>query len=128
MKTLAALAPLVSRLLEIQHINSAASLLSWDQETYMPPGGGHARADQLATLQGLAYDRLISPDMERVLGQWIDPATGQAIASPDETLDEPSRALLREVWRDFHRRKTSHRIRQTIESGVFISSTGVERG
>ena len=71
----------------------------------MPPGGGHARADQLATLQGLAHDRLISPDMERVLGQWVDPATGQAIDSPDETWDEPSRALLREVWRDFHRAK-----------------------
>ncbi len=105
MKTLATLAPLTSRLLEIQHLNSAASLLSWDQETYMPPGGGHARADQLATVQGLAHDRLVSPDIERLLSQWIDPATGQAIDSPEEAWDEPSRALLREVWRDFSRAK-----------------------
>ena len=36
MKTLATLEPLTTKLLEIQRINSAASVLSWDQETYMP--------------------------------------------------------------------------------------------
>ena len=49
MKTLKTLEPLATRLLEIQRINSAASVLSWDQETYMPAGGGGARAEQLAT-------------------------------------------------------------------------------
>ena len=48
MKTLATLEPLTTRLLEIQRINSAASVLSWDQETYMPAGGGEARAEQIA--------------------------------------------------------------------------------
>ena len=43
MKTLNTLEPLARRLLEIQRVNSAASLLSWDQETYMPAGGGAAR-------------------------------------------------------------------------------------
>ena len=105
MRTFTTLAPLVSRLLEIEHVNSAASLLSWDQETYMPPGGGRARADQLATLQGLAHDRLISPDIERLLEQWVNPATGLAVDSPEDAWDEPSRALLREVWRDFSRAK-----------------------
>ena len=33
----------------------------------MPVGGGQARADQIATLQGLAHDRLVSPDIERLL-------------------------------------------------------------
>ena len=105
MKTLATLEPLTALLLEIQHVNSAASLLSWDQETYMPPAGGHARADQLATLQGLAHDRLLAPDIERLLTQWVDPSTGQVIDVPDDPWDEPSRALLREVWRDFSRAK-----------------------
>ena len=40
MKTLKTVEALTTRLLEIQRINSAASLLSWDQETYMPAGGG----------------------------------------------------------------------------------------
>ncbi|MFO0767338.1 MAG: hypothetical protein U0231_11240 [Nitrospiraceae bacterium] len=55
MKNLATLEPLSTRLLEIQRINAAASVLSWDQETYMPVGGGPARAEQIAVLQGLAH-------------------------------------------------------------------------
>ncbi len=79
MKTLATLEPLTTRLLEIQRINSAASVLSWDQETYMPAGGGEARAEQIAVLQGLAHQKLVSPDVQALLSQWVDPATGQAI-------------------------------------------------
>jgi len=40
MSPLAMLEPLRRHLLPIAHLNSAASVLSWDQETYMPPGGG----------------------------------------------------------------------------------------
>lgn len=105
MKTLATLAPLTAHLKDIQHLASAAAVLSWDQETYMPPGGGEARAEQIATLQTLAHDRLVSLEVERVLLQWIDPCTGQAIESPTDPWDESARALLREVWRDFSRAK-----------------------
>ncbi|HZS12147.1 MAG TPA: carboxypeptidase M32 [Nitrospirales bacterium] len=104
MPTITALEPLITELRRIQQIASAASLLSWDQETYMPPGGGAARADQLATLQGLAHDFLVAPSVERLLTQWIDPASGQLRKNGDPW-DEPSRALLREVWRDFSRAK-----------------------
>lgn len=105
MKTLATLEPLTTRLLEIQRINSASSVLSWDQETYMPAGGGAARAEQIAVLQGLAHQKLVSPDIEQLLSQWVDPATGQAAEQPGDLWDEPSRSLLREVWRDFSRAK-----------------------
>jgi len=101
--TLATLEPLIVRLREVQHLNSAASLLSWDQETYMPAGGGQARADQLATLQGLAHDKLVSPEVEALLMRWVDPSTGQARDQLGDAWDEPSRALLRETWRDFSR-------------------------
>ena len=105
MKTIAALEPLTIRLLEIQRINSAASVLSWDQETYMPGGGGAARAEQIAVLQGLAHQKLVSPDIEKLLSQWVDPTTGHASDQPGDLWDEPSRSLLREVWRDFSRAK-----------------------
>lgn len=105
MKTLAILEPLTKRLLEIQRINSAASVLSWDQETYMPAGGGAARAEQIAVLQGLAHQKLVSPEIESLLSQWVDSATGQATDQPGDLWDEPSRSLLREVWRDFSRAK-----------------------
>jgi carboxypeptidase Taq len=105
MKTLKTLEPLVARLREIQRINSAASVLSWDQETYMPAGGGAARAEQIATLQGIAHQKLVSPDTEQLLGGWLDLATGLALEQDGELWDESSRALLREVWRDYSRAK-----------------------
>jgi carboxypeptidase Taq len=104
-KTLATLEPLTFRLLEIQRINSAASLLEWDQETYMPAGGGAARADQISTLRGLAHQKLVAPEIETLLRQWIDPASGQSAENQADPWDEPSRALLRETWRDFSRAK-----------------------
>ncbi|MDH5640972.1 MAG: carboxypeptidase M32 [Nitrospira sp.] len=105
MKTLATLEPLTTKLLEIQRINSAASVLSWDQETYMPTGGGQARAEQIAVLEGLAHQKMVSPDIEQLLSQWVDPATGEASEQPGDLWDEPSRSLLRETWRDFSRAK-----------------------
>ena len=105
MKTLATLEPLTTKLLEIYRINSAASVLSWDQETYMPTGGGEARAEQIAVLQGIAHQKLTSPEVQGLLSQWIDPTTGQAADQPGETWDEPSRSLLRETWRDVSRAK-----------------------
>lgn len=105
MATLSTLEPLRAQLHTIQQIDSAASLLSWDMETYMPAGGGAARADQIATLQGLAHDRLVSPDVERLLGQWVDLQTGQLRPRASDHWDESARALLREVWRDFSRAK-----------------------
>ncbi|MDH4300472.1 MAG: carboxypeptidase M32 [Nitrospira sp.] len=105
MKTVATLEPLTTRLLEIQRINSAAAVLSWDQETYMPAGGGEARAEQISVLQGIAHQKLVSPDVQSLLSQWVDPATGQATDKTGDTWDEPSRSFLREVWRDFSRAK-----------------------
>lgn len=98
------LATLKSRLLEIQHLKDAAALLSWDQETYMPAGGGQTRAEQLATLQTLAHAKFVSPETENLLLHHIDPATGLAKAEADG-LDDASKALLRETWRDFSRAK-----------------------
>ena len=105
MKTLKTVEALTARLLEIQRINSAASLLSWDQETYMPAGGGEARAEQISTLQGIAHQKLVSPEIERLLATWVDPQTGEIRDSPGDAWDEPSRSLLREVWRDYSRAK-----------------------
>jgi carboxypeptidase Taq len=104
-KTLKTVETLTASLLEIQRINSAASLLSWDQETYMPAGGGDARAEQISTLQGIAHQKLISPNIERLLSNWVDPATGEIREDPGDGWDEPTRSLLREVWRDFSRAK-----------------------
>ncbi len=100
MKTLKDLRPLIVFLCEVQHIHSAVSLLSWDQETYMPKGGGEARAEQLAALEGMAHQKRTGSQMQRLLSRWLDIKTG---APKDEGWDDPSRALLREVFRDYNK-------------------------
>jgi carboxypeptidase Taq len=61
------LARLKSRLIEINDLNMAASLLDWDQHTYMPPGGAEARGRQLATLAKISQQKFIDPKIGKLL-------------------------------------------------------------
>ena len=61
------LARLKTRLAEIDDLHMAASLLDWDQHTYMPPGGVQARGRQLATLAKIAQEKFIAPGLGRLL-------------------------------------------------------------
>ena len=60
---------LKTRLLEIDNLRAAGAVLAWDQSTYMPPGGGEARARQLATLGRLAHEKFIDPAVGRLLDE-----------------------------------------------------------
>lgn len=74
-------------------LHSIAALLAWDQETYMPRGGGDARAEQMALLAGLRHERGTSKEM------------GDLIASCEgESLNEQQRACVREFRRDYDKR------------------------
>lgn len=55
------------RLLEISDLNAAASVLAWDQATYMPPGGAAARGRQIALLSRLAQEKFIDPQIGKLL-------------------------------------------------------------
>ncbi len=54
-------------LTQANDLNGAASLLHWDQATYMPPGGAAARGRQLATLSRLAHETFIQPRVGELL-------------------------------------------------------------
>jgi len=58
---------LKERLSKVIDLRAAASVLSWDQETYMPPGGARARAEQLATLGKLAHELFTSAEIGNLL-------------------------------------------------------------
>jgi carboxypeptidase Taq len=58
---------LKARLLEVNDLESAASVLYWDQSTYMPKGGAAARARQLATLDRLSHEKFTDPAVGRLL-------------------------------------------------------------
>lgn len=70
---------LKTRLLEINDIQSAGSVLSWDQTTYMPPAGAEARGRQMATLARIAQEKFIEPAVGELLEalekDGLDPAS-----------------------------------------------------
>lgn len=61
------LADLKSRLSEAEDMGSVASLLNWDQSTYMPPGGAPARGRQMALIGRLSHQMLTDPEIGRLL-------------------------------------------------------------
>jgi carboxypeptidase Taq len=50
-------------------INRAGSILNWDRSTMMPQGASDDRADQLATLNVLAHEIMVAPDMPDLLAR-----------------------------------------------------------
>lgn len=83
---------LVSRVTRLRNLGAAGEVLSWDQQTMMPPGGAPARARQLAAISAVEHDL------------FTDPETGNLIAAAEPETDD-ERALLREVGREYDRRE-----------------------
>jgi carboxypeptidase Taq len=71
------LAELRLRLAELADLHGTAAVLSWDQNTYMPSGGGETRAEQLATIERLAHEKLVDPEVDRLLAALEPWADGQ---------------------------------------------------
>ncbi|MFZ6027428.1 MAG: carboxypeptidase M32 [Chloroflexota bacterium] len=70
---------LKSILAEINDLNRAIAVLSWDQETYMPAGAAEARGDQLATLGRIAHIKFTAPEV----GALLETLKQEESASPD---------------------------------------------
>src|SRR5918998_3170103 len=83
---------LEERLATISDLYSAASVLTWDRQTYMPEGGVGGRAEQLATLSRLAHEMLVSPETGDLLAR-----SGAHEPGSDEA------ALLRLARREYDR-------------------------
>ena len=74
---------------------SAGALLSWDQETLLPPRGFQLRAEQLAALSGIVHERRTRPQV----GEWLDAAEADA----ELGADPDAAANLREIRREYDR-------------------------
>ena len=79
-------------LAEISDINSASALLSWDQQTNMPPGGAEARGNQLATLGKISHIKFTSDEVGSLL---------EALSSDGAGLDSDEAAQVRVTKRDY---------------------------
>lgn len=89
-------APLRRTLREAHNLYSALAVLSWDQSTYMPPGGGEARGEVMATLAKIAHQHATNPEIGKMLDELQPWAETLAYESDDA-------ALVREARRAFER-------------------------
>jgi len=86
---------LIEELKTISLLESCGSLLSWDEQTHLPPQGTEHRANQLSLLAGLGHDRKTDPR----LGDLIS-ALEQEDLGPAE---EPTSVNVRAARRRFDR-------------------------
>jgi len=77
-------------------LRGAGSLLSWDQQTYMPSGSGFSRAEQLATLEKLAHAQFTSKE----IGEHLEGAIGE---TKPLAYDSNAASLVRLVRREYDR-------------------------
>ena len=79
---------------EISDLYSALALMGWDQETYMPPKGAASRGRQLATLSGMAHERITSDEMRGALdGARSEPLTADEAVNVREISRSSDRAV-----------------------------------
>lgn len=87
---------LKTRLMEAYDLEHVGALLSWDEATYMPPGGAASRGRQSALIARLAHEKSIDPEIGRLL---------DALRPYEESLpyDSDDASLIRVARRDFER-------------------------
>ena len=84
----------VERLHELADLSHVQGLMSWDQETYMPPRGAAMRARALGTLAGLYHERLTAPELVALVADLKDAElTGDAAVNVREIDRQQSRSL-----------------------------------
>ena len=70
---------LIDEVKQIALLGSCASVLGWDERTYMPKGGAAHRAEQLALLVGMMHERATAPQ----IGEWLAQIEGSdGVADP----------------------------------------------
>ncbi len=85
---------LKERLSEISDLKGALAVLSWDQMTFMPPGGAEARGRQMATLERLSHEKFIDSGIGKLLDE-LQPLLPEL---PPESADA---ALIKVTARDY---------------------------
>ncbi|NOT33237.1 MAG: carboxypeptidase M32 [Candidatus Eisenbacteria bacterium] len=88
------LVELKTRLQEIFDLRMTGSVLSWDQSTYMPPGGAAARGRQMATVGAIAHQRLVDPAIGKLL-ETLEPWAAK------QPYDSDDAALIRVTRREY---------------------------
>ena len=84
-----AYAALVTELRETAVLGSVGSVLSWDEQTHMPPAGAEHRANQASLIGRLAHERFTAPRVGELLA---------AVEASDLVADPASDAAVNARW------------------------------
>jgi len=93
---MSAIEQLREKLNEVSRLGQAAAVLDWDQQCYMPPGGGDARAEQSAVIQKVIHEKFTSDEVGELLETSASELNGASLDSDDA-------ALIRITKMDFDR-------------------------
>jgi carboxypeptidase Taq len=83
MDPLTRLNTLINEVVDLQH---AASLLEWDEQVYMPPGGASTHGDMVATIRKIAHEKFTSDAVGRALEDARRDGTADGGESDNEKL------------------------------------------
>lgn len=97
MPVTAAYSELLNRLQRVQHLNSIAEMLAWDEQVNLPPGAAALRGSQHAALADVLHNALTEPRHETLL---------RSLAANLALLTDDQRIVLDWAWREFKRAKT----------------------
>ncbi|HZT96011.1 MAG TPA: carboxypeptidase M32 [Chloroflexota bacterium] len=86
------------RLRTISNIGKAGAVLGWDQNTYMPPEGVHARGEQMATLARLGHEMFTAAETGELLN-----AAAEELS--DLPYDSDDASIIRITRRDYERQQ-----------------------
>jgi carboxypeptidase Taq len=78
----------------VSDLERAAAVLSWDQQTYMPPGGIAARGNQISTLSSLSHAKFVSEEVGQLL-------TDLESIADNQDPDSDDACLIRKTRRDY---------------------------
>ena len=88
---------LKQRMEQLSDLGHALSLAHWDQQTMMPPRGGEARAESLATLTRISHEMFVEDETGRLLNAAAAQLNGAGGRDPDSD-DSRLLALVRRQW------------------------------
>ena len=108
---------LCDKVRKISLVNDTASVLSWDQETYMPTEGLAYRAKQIAWLAGNSHNLGTCDDFRKALEN-----------AENESLDDTQSANIRETRNQFDRssRLPQDLVKKASESATFAKAAWAE--
>ncbi|MGC8643088.1 MAG: carboxypeptidase M32, partial [Isosphaeraceae bacterium] len=87
---------LIQKIRQLGLLASCSAVLSWDEQTYMPPGGALHRAEQMALLAGLHHERATDPR----IGELLEVLAGSSLTDDPESVQAVN---IRESTRSYKR-------------------------